>query len=509
MRPCVNHPELDSEFSDGVPYTAGRELRQKTMRMRWLMGALLAGAVVGAALTFRWRRLQPADVAAVQMEAEKGLKPFAKCGGTDWTEDTCCEDGCACIIQSEYFSLCQAPGGGKTCNVHKAQEEVQASQEKRLLADDKAVQAFKVAKEVIAKAKDAMADLKEAEATYDKYKHDGHDARLEKEIKEKEVTKAKNAMIAAEKAEAEALKKYKATDADVDSLHATAKLRSHGKCGGLYGACKGDGVSGYSACCQEGCICKPKNPSYSQCTAPSGKGACDASGEAAHVKSQEALLVKEKKDHEEKAKKAKELKKEFEKLDKDAAGVRHRAAVAGKKRMQHMHVRDHKKAIAMQLRKEAKVHIAKAKKLKKDVHYASLGIKSWEKAAKGIKCTESLDDEEPTEKEAAEADELDKAHKEMSKDDDEDSGEEEDKEEDESEEEEKKPKAKAEGKEKEDDEEEKEKKDKKKDEDEEDKDESEKESKSKGKSKGKSKEKEEEEEESSDDAEEDDGEVSV
>eukprot|EP00419_Tripos_fusus_P053863 CAMPEP_0172814286 /NCGR_PEP_ID=MMETSP1075-20121228/11153_1 /TAXON_ID=2916 /ORGANISM="Ceratium fusus, Strain PA161109" /LENGTH=404 /DNA_ID=CAMNT_0013654075 /DNA_START=62 /DNA_END=1276 /DNA_ORIENTATION=- len=184
-------------------------------------------------------------------------KPFSKCGGTDFTGKACCQRGCACIKNSQYYSMCAAPAGLDECDVGEARKMA-----KKL--DNKARPLRKKAniKAAIYKKKQAMADGLQ-----------------------KEFVKARAAAM-------KALKKAQAAQAELDRQNTTlqaATKRMHFMgwqkdqalmwwgtvdnennkgCGDWNGDCTA------SKCCQHGCGCNVKNPFYSQCGPPQGETSC-------------------------------------------------------------------------------------------------------------------------------------------------------------------------------------------------------------------------------------------
>jgi len=340
------------------------------------------------------RTFKSADVSALQVEEEVGIKPFHKCGGASYHGRTCCRSGCACIIQSQYYSECQAPGGGQTCNVEKAKGEVMSAKETALEARPAALEAIKAAKIAMRAELRAKKNLQAARDLYDVATKKGQVVRNAKDEQERLV---KDAQHEADKAEAAAkakLKHWHDVKKEIEDMNKTAALREHGQCGGLFENC--GQVTKYKACCQEGCVCKWRDAFYAQCKSPYG-GDCNPAGEQKFVKERKALMAKLQEEHEALEENGKKTKAYAEKTDKEANDIRHKAALAGTNRVNAHRVMMHKQAIAESRTADAKRLKASALHKKHAVHYAALAIKAWKKAAEGNKCGGEEEEEEEDE----------------------------------------------------------------------------------------------------------------
>mmetsp|Transcript_27584 Transcript_27584/g.64310 ORF Transcript_27584/g.64310 Transcript_27584/m.64310 type:complete len:169 (+) Transcript_27584:1-507(+) len=112
-----------------------------------------------------------------------------------------------------------------------------------------------------------------------------------------------------------------------------------------------------------------------------------------------AKLLKE---HEQLEARRIKTKEQAEKMDEDANDVRHRAAVAGTKRVKAHEEMMRKKAHAQRRAQKANQARQRAHHAKHAVHYAAKAIEAWKEAAEGKPC-EGGDDED-SEEEASDDD---------------------------------------------------------------------------------------------------------
>mmetsp|Transcript_79325 Transcript_79325/g.157128 ORF Transcript_79325/g.157128 Transcript_79325/m.157128 type:complete len:431 (+) Transcript_79325:107-1399(+) len=97
----------------------------------------------------------------VVKSGQKLLGKFSKCGGgVDWTGSTCCKKGCACIIKSMFFSMCQTPKGAQDCDELAAKDEVRRAIIRAKIAPGNIGRFKKMAKEAASK----LGGLKKLEA---------------------------------------------------------------------------------------------------------------------------------------------------------------------------------------------------------------------------------------------------------------------------------------------------------------------------------------------------------
>jgi len=379
--------------------------------------------VLAVGLTAK-RSLHAADVSALQVAEEKkdkdkdkeeGIGPFEKCGGSTYSGPSCCRVGCACIIQSRFYSQCEAPGGGMKCNVAKAESEVMAAKERALEARPAALEAEKAAKLAMETAQKALGEMREAEASLATSAAKGRTVRSAKDQQERIVADAKHQAEAAEKAAKAKLGQYLKVKEEIEGINKTAALRAHGQCGAMFSNCgpvAPPKLTEYMACCQEGCVCEHRDAYYAQCRPPPGEGGCSPAGEARHVKERKETMAKLQKEHEALEARMKHTKEHAEKVDKEANEIRHKAAEAGTHRVEAHKLAMHKKAIAQARKREAERLKKTAQSKKNAVHYSEEAIESWKKAAKGIHCggeaagdeLQAEPEEEEEEKEEMESD---------------------------------------------------------------------------------------------------------
>jgi len=294
-------------------------------------------------------------------------KPFAKCGGTDFTGKTCCQRGCACIKRDEYFSMCEAPEGLDTCDLKEARKQ---------------------SAKLRAKLAPQLAKLK---MKVQKYK-----------ANQKRADKLQKAFVQARALASEALKKSQAAKAKMDDqnkTYMTAVNKSHHvgwqkdlavkwwttvdnekneDCGDWNGECQ------ESKCCQHGCGCVYKNPYYSQCGPPKGQKDCSvAIAKATATKHAIAATGSKSKSSAEDAKKAAkdagtEVYKQKEVLKK---------LVAEHEKLHEEYMKSHKDRVqAEDLRdsskKAAEVAKKRVKNVKKKMKKDKIAAKVWDVAVR-------------------------------------------------------------------------------------------------------------------------------
>mmetsp|Transcript_107611 Transcript_107611/g.299765 ORF Transcript_107611/g.299765 Transcript_107611/m.299765 type:complete len:419 (-) Transcript_107611:142-1398(-) len=190
----------------------------------------------------------------------KCAKAFKQCGGADWTGTTCCPQGCACIMENKYFSICKAPHDQGSCNLEAAK---------------------KMANRLRAKA-DPLKETADATAADSKKKHE--QASKDKAKFDKAHAAAVAALHKALAAKSDLEKKNKTVITATDEMHRVGKEKdkavmwwstvdneNNKGCGDWSGTCQA------SKCCQHGCSCNPKNAYYSQCGPPAGMKSCNIS----------------------------------------------------------------------------------------------------------------------------------------------------------------------------------------------------------------------------------------
>jgi hypothetical protein len=285
------HSSEEDSFSDGTSYEGAGMLsaasrtvmRRVPLRKLGLAMAILAAASAAASVVcvrstgfLSARKVASGRVNAVAALSEESRsntthnpyakkpdnsetcgKPFSQCGGQDWTGRTCCQRGCVCLKDGDYFSMCVAPAGLDECNVEKA--ELMALKLRKKFKPlrrraDKHRAVYKVRKAradkleaSFIKARDlAMHALNKAQA-----------ARLELDRRNKTYTAAVRKMHRVGWEKDQAVMWWHLVD--------TANNRS---CGDWNSGCQA------SKCCQHGCACVYKNPYYSQCQPPEGTTTC-------------------------------------------------------------------------------------------------------------------------------------------------------------------------------------------------------------------------------------------
>lgn len=293
--------------------------------------------------------------------------PFDKCGGNNFIGKSCCKRGCACVKDSQYFSMCKAPAGLDECDVTKATKMADRLRDKATPLRKKSEKKKKMYKEkqafaekeeaAFVKARDlAMKALQKAQA--EKAEMDKQNATLQEHIKK---------MHAVGWQKDQALMYWK-----------TAKNEKNRDCGTWNGDCTA------SKCCQHGCGCISKNAFYSQCGPPKGQSTCsvDIANAAAKRHAIQATGDKKKSSAED-AEKACDhwvgkVKKEQEDL----------------KKLVELHVASHKEYMKLhkarveaegkkdRSKKIAELAKAKAKKAKKAIGRAQEAADSWANSVK-------------------------------------------------------------------------------------------------------------------------------
>lgn len=294
-------------------------------------------------------------------------KKFEKCGGSDFKGMACCQRGCACIKDSEYFSMCKAPAGLNKCDIHKAK-----------------LMAAKLRK----KAAPLIKKKKKKAAIYKK-KH-AHAEKLQKAFLQARAL-AMKALQKAQAAQAELDKKNASLQLSTKKMHGigwqkdqavmwweTVDNEKNKDCGSWNGDCTA------SKCCQHGCGCIVKNPFYSQCGPPKGQTGCSVAIAKASAKKHAIRATGDKKKFTSKdAIKAcddakaevKEGKEAVAKLVKVHDIAHKEYAKLHAERVEAEKLRDHSKKVA----ELAKAHAIKAKKA---IGNAADAAKSWANAVR-------------------------------------------------------------------------------------------------------------------------------
>jgi len=274
--------EDEDSFSDGTSrevvggltaqsrVVLGQKLRRLPLKKFGL--AMLVLATVGAACAFArgslTRKGAPGRAgAATALHEKKGSKhkhgkkkcgkSFDKCGGSDFTGASCCQRGCACIEQSQYFSMCKAPAGLDECDLDKA----------GLMADKLRKKAVPLRKRAEKKA----ALYKKKQARADKLQTAFVEARAVamQALQKAQVVKAK--LDKQNQTYLSAVKKSHQIGWERDQAvlwWTTVNNEHNADCGDWNGKCQ------ESKCCQHGCGCIWKNAYYSQCGPPKGQSSC-------------------------------------------------------------------------------------------------------------------------------------------------------------------------------------------------------------------------------------------
>jgi len=396
QQPAFSRLALEAEEQPAargeVPLAAGRSVAPRTARRRLILGgvSLVAAGAAAAALAAG----RPAPAAGAAPGASLGafaVKPFHQCGGARWTNSTCCQRGCACIIVDKYYSQCEPPAGSKHCDQRAALDEAEATKLKVSAAKPVAVAAAKKAKETAEVAAKATAEAEKAEGseTLKRLKADGAMKR-----KAKEATQAA-AKAAKDRAEEEGKKmwhqesEYNKTKARLDHIEANERMAATGLCPGMFGACKGGGVAPSKACCQLGCVCQMKNAFYGQCRAPDGHGACDPQGvkdEAAALKKKAAAELKE---LEATRKRAAALTVDAKEKAEHAEKARKEAIVAGTKKTKAIQFAQGKRSVADEKQRVALAAKRKAEHAANSVKYTSASVDTWKAVAAGHTCSKA------------------------------------------------------------------------------------------------------------------------
>jgi len=289
-------------------------------------------------------------------------KPFSKCGGTDFTGKACCQRGCACVKNSQYFSMCAAPAGLEDCDVGEARHMAAKLGKKAKPLRNKAKR-----KATIYKKKQAIADV------------------LQKEFL-KARAEAMTALKKAQAAKAELDRRNTTLQAATKKLHfmgwqkdqavmwwETVDNENNKDCGAWNGDCTA------SKCCQHGCGCIVKNPFYSQCGPPEGETSCSVANARNSAKKhaikatgdKDKFTAKDaKKSCNDQIAKVKSHKEAVEKLVKLHEAAHKEYEKLHKTRTEAENKRDHSKKVA----EKAK---ANADKAKKKIKLAQEAADSW------------------------------------------------------------------------------------------------------------------------------------
>jgi len=301
-----------------------RRQQQRNVALAAGLG-LLALACVGFAVA-RPRVPSSAVLSGVQLKVEgDGIGPFQQCGGQGWTNGTCCKKGCACVVETKYYSQCKAPEGLQNCNDERAKVEAEAARtrvddrkadldqwedtlsaakrhlkkatEERKEAEEKAEKARKTSDEksghLQAEEDKAGVDLQKVESVanteLDKVMKEAKDALKEAtrdatELRDGKLKVARDARAKAldsknhrrsvyEKADkdfADKVKERNETKALVDKHEKEEKVRKEKTCPGVFGACTA------SDCCTLGCQPYWQNQYFCQCEGPNHAKWCNA-----------------------------------------------------------------------------------------------------------------------------------------------------------------------------------------------------------------------------------------
>jgi len=387
---------LDVESDPSGLLTArGRAVRRSPLLRRVALGTGLVVAVALGAAALKGRPGGDAagtdtvqsDVRTVQAFSKKPVKKFQQCGGADFEGSTCCETGCACIIKTQYYSMCTTPSRISTCSVSAAAREAKLAEIRAETAKSKIKPAAKRAAAAKKKADAATAEFDKVRKPLAALRSKGDKARkawmaAKKAYDDMKAEYDKESQFADDQDKA-----YKWTKSTLDVYKKTKALNDKGTCANINGQCGGQ-IAPDKACCIIGCRCHWKNSYYGQC-APSVGTSCpegvkpfwDMMGELQANTSRLEKIMPDAIAKKEKAEKAlPALEKRYNETHKVAIKAGTARSVAEK------HARA-KKAIADKATKEYDDLQKAADHAVHNIRYTKATVGVWKKVASGDSCS--------------------------------------------------------------------------------------------------------------------------
>mmetsp|Transcript_60254 Transcript_60254/g.135817 ORF Transcript_60254/g.135817 Transcript_60254/m.135817 type:complete len:414 (-) Transcript_60254:70-1311(-) len=362
------------------------QVRRRRFRQLVMLGLAASGAAALASVALLKHHGLVATRHESAVQIKEGIKPFQQCGGKSFVTGGCCQEGCACISKTPYYSMCATPEGVDKCDMREAKGMAELVLTRSKSAKDQ----IKRAKEALEAAKKHEEEVKKVMEKRVKVKEEmekkGAQAFKDKVAALAEVKEAKGKADALSKKAAKKDKEARKKKAVSDKWEAAEARRKGQKCAAQYQPCTGE-----AGCCVEGCLCVPKKAFFDQCMAPKGSGTCNVAFERhqrEEAKTKSSRLTKE---SEATQKEFAKQRKKVEDLAERANKTVKAAARAGAKRVESKEAADREAKVV----KAAEKRTEKAKQALDDARhlqtYGPKNAKAWKKVVDGTACEDEDD----------------------------------------------------------------------------------------------------------------------